>query len=301
MYTKMLIPLDGSKTAEKVLPFARVLAENLKLPIELLGVVDIGAMAAHIAADKARYLDALIAEGERSSSDYLRGIAAKFPGLSVKCTVERGKPAEAIIERAATDKGTLITMATHGRSGINRWLLGSIAEKVLRGTGNPLFLVRANETTGMTDGKVTMKSIIVPLDGSTLAESVLPTVAAVAKVLDLEVILCRAFELPPSAYYGAESYLPDYDALKEQVKDEARSYLDGKAEALREKGLTKVATELLEGAGAEEIIAYARAHPDSLVAMCTHGRSGVKRWVLGSVTEKVVRHSGDPVLVVRAV
>jgi len=299
MYTKMLIPLDGSKTAEKVLPFARVLAETLKLPIELFGVVDIGAMAAHIVADKALYLDALIAEGERSSGDYLKGIAAKFPGLSVKCTVERGKPADAIIEKAAMDKGTLVTMATHGRSGINRWLLGSIAEKVLRGTGNPLFLVRANES-GTADGKAAMKSIIVPLDGSPLAESVLPTVAAVAKVLDLEVILCRAFELPPSAYYGAESYLPDYDALKEQVKDDARSYLDGKAEALREKGLTKVATELLEGAGAEEIIAYARAHPNSLVAMCTHGRSGVRRWVLGSVTEKVVRHSGDPVLVVRA-
>src|SRR3990172_4178655 len=299
MYTKILIHLDGSKTAENVLPFARVLAETLKLPVELLGVVDIGAMAAHIAADKARYLDALIAEGGRSSGDYLRGTAAKFSGLSVQCMVERGRPAEAIIERAAKDKDTLIAMATHGRSGINRWLLGSIAEKVLRGTGNPLFLVRANEP-GTADGKATMKSIIVPLDGSSLAESVLPTVAAVAKVLDLEVILCRVFELPPSAYYGAESYLPDYDALKEQVKDDARSYLEDKAEELKGKGLTKISTELLEGAGAEEIIAYARAHPDSLVAMCTHGRSGVRRWVLGSVTEKVVRHSGDPVLVVRA-
>jgi len=285
MYTKMLIPLDGSQTAEKVLPFARALAETLKIPIDLLGVIDLSVMVAHIAADKARYLDTLIAQGERSSGVYLKEIAERLPGLSVTCTVERGRPAEAIIERAAADKGTLITMATHGRSGISRWLLGSVAEKVLRGTANPLFLVRGNEE-GTTDGSATMRSIIVPLDGSELAESVLPTVVAVVKMLDLEVVLCRVYELPASAYYGAEDYLP--------------SYLEQKVEALKAMGLAKVSSVVLEGSGADEIIRFAQTHPDSLVAMCTHGRSGVKRWVLGSVTEKVVRHSGDPVLVVRA-
>ncbi len=299
MYTKMLIPLDGSRTAEKVLPFARVLAQTLKIPIELLGVVDVSVMVSHIAADKARYLDTLITQGEQSSGVYLKEFAERLHGLSVTCTVERGRPAEAIIERAAKEKGTLITMATHGRSGINRWLLGSVAEKVLRGTANPLFLVRGNEE-GKTDGLAAMKSIIVPLDGSELAESVLPTSAAIAKVLGLEVVLCRAYELPASAYYGAEDYLPNYDALKVQVQDEARNYLDQKVEALKGMGLAKVSSVVLEGAGADEIIRFAQTHPDSLVAMCTHGRSGVKRWVLGSVTEKVVRHSGDPVLVVRA-
>ena len=145
-----------------------------------------------------------------------------------------------------------------------------------------------------------MKSIIVPLDGSELAESVLPTAAAIAKASDFEVVLCRVYELPATAYYGAEDYLPNYDALKAQVKDEAQSYLDQKLEALKAMGLAKASSVLLEGSGADEIIHYAQTHPDSLVAMCTHGRSGVKRWVLGSVTEKVVRHSGDPVLVVRS-
>jgi nucleotide-binding universal stress UspA family protein len=291
--------LDGSKTAEKVLPFARVLAQTLKLPIELLGVVDIATMVTHMAADRARYLDTLITQGEHSSRVYLEEIAQRFPSLSVTCMVERGRPAEVIIERAAAEKGTLITMATHGRSGISRWLLGSVAEKVLRGTTNPLFLVRGNEDA-VANGGAAMKSIIVPLDGSELAESVLPTVVAAAKVLDLEVVLCRVCELPASAYYGAEDYLPNYDALKAQVKDEARGYLEGRARELKKQGLSKVSSVVLEGAGAEEIIRYARSHRDSLVAMCTHGRSGVKRWVLGSVTEKVVRHSGNPVLIVRA-
>lgn len=299
MYTRMLIPLDGSRTAEKVLPFARALGQTLKIPIELLGVVDVSVMVAHVAADKARYLETLIAQGEHSSRAYLQEIAERFSGLSATCAVERGRPAEAIIERAAMDKGTLIAMATHGRSGINRWLLGSVAEKVLRGTTNPLFLVRGNEER-RTDGTPTIKSIIVPLDGSELAESVLPTAAAIAKVLDIEVVLCRVYELPASAYYGAEDYLPNYDALKSQVKDEVHGYLEQKIERLKELGLTKVTPVVLEGSGADEIIQFTQARPNSLVAMCTHGRSGVKRWVLGSVTEKVVRHSGDPVLVVRA-
>jgi len=159
--------------------------------------------------------------------------------------------------------------------------------------------VRGNEE-GTADGSAAMRSIIVPLDGSELAESVLSTVVAVAKMLDLEVVLCRVYELPASAYYGAEDYLPNYDALKAQVQDEARSYLEQKVEVLKAMGLAKVSSVVLEGSGADEIIRFAQTHPDSLVAMCTHGRSGVKRWVLGSVTEKVVRHSGDPVLVVRA-
>jgi nucleotide-binding universal stress UspA family protein len=299
MYTKLLIPLDGSNTAEKVLPFARILAGTLKLPVELLAVVDISAATAHIAADKARYLYTIIAEGERASRDYLDALSATFCGVPVVCTVERGKPADAIIERAAADKGTLIAMATHGRSGINRWMMGSVAEKVLRGTSTPLFLVRATEA-GAIDGTAAIKSIVVPLDGSALAESVLPTVMEVAKTLDLEVILCRAYELAASAYYGSEDYLPNYDEMLREVKEEAESYLEKKVESLKVSGLTKVFWAALNGSGAEEIIGYARKHPDALVAMCTHGRSGISRWVLGSVAERVVRHSDDPVLVVHA-
>src|SRR4030095_6738834 len=118
MYTGVLIPLDGSKTAEKVLPYARFAAGALKLPIELLAVVDIVEMATHISADRARYLETMIEDSVRTSEHYLRGIACAFP-RGTKCTVEKGKAEQVIIETAAADKGTLITMATHGRSGIN--------------------------------------------------------------------------------------------------------------------------------------------------------------------------------------
>jgi len=299
MYSKILVPLDGSKVADRVLPFVQMLAGALKLPVELLEVVDISVMTAHIAADKARYLDRMISEGERSSQEYLEKTAAKFAGSKVNCTVLRGHAADVITERAGAEPGTLIAMATHGRSGVNRWLLGSVTEKVLRGSKSPLFLVRAgfdNDAAPM----VTPKTIVVPLDGSELAESVLPTVAEFAKALNLAVVLCRAFELAASAYYGSEAYLPNYEEMTQQIRAEAEDYLREKAEKLKAAGVTTVSAVVLEGSGADQIIRYAHEHHDALVAMCTHGRSGVGRWVLGSVTEKVVRHSDDPVLVVHA-
>src|SRR5262249_10096382 len=179
MFTRMLIPLDGSTTAEKVLPYARFVASELKLPVELLGVVDIAEMATHIAAARAFHLDSVIEDSVRNSEQYLKAIAATFPGASTKCTMENGEPEEMNSEAAPADEGTFIAMATDGRSGIDRWLLGSIAEKVLRGTTNPLRLVRATEEA-KTESVASLKSIVVPLDGSELAEGVLPVVAELA-------------------------------------------------------------------------------------------------------------------------
>jgi nucleotide-binding universal stress UspA family protein len=214
--------------------------------------------------------------------------------------VERGKAEQAIIERAAIDKGTLVAMATHGRSGINRWLLGSVTEKVLRGTINPLLLIRATDEA-KTDGETTVKSLVVPLDGSGLAESVLPTVADLAKKLSLEVVLFRAYNIPYNAYASAEGYAAvDYEELLALMREEAVTYLENKVAVVKKMGVDKVSSVAKEGFAADEIIARGRKTPDNLIAMCTHGRSGVKRWMLGSVTETVVRHSGDPVLVIRA-
>jgi len=300
MFTKMLIPLDGSKNAEKVLPYARNLAGKFKIPIELLAVIDIAEMATHISAEKARYLDTMIEEGVRASTTYLRGIATTFPDATVSCTVEKGSAVETIIQKGETDVGMLITMATHGRSGLNRFLLGSVAEKVMRGTVNPILLIRAaDEAKGADEEKLT--SVIVPLDGSELAESVLPMVAGVAKKLGLEVVLFRAYHIPYNAYAGDDGYYAvNYDELISGVRDEAKEYLEKKVAEVKKLGVEKVSMLIKEGFAGDEIITLGRKTPDNLIAMCSHGRSGVKRWVLGSVTETVVRHSGDPVLVVRA-
>ena len=300
MYSKILVPLDGSKTSENVLPYARYLAGKFKVPVELLAVLDIAEMATHISAEKARHLDTMIEDGMRASTTYIRGVATTFPDGKVTCTVEKDRAEDAIINKAEADGGTLITMATHGRSGLNRFLLGSVAEKVLRGSANPLLLVRATEA-GKTTGETAFKAIIVPLDGSELAESVLPTVATMAKELDLEVVLFRAYHIPYNAYAGDDGYYAvNYDELISGVRDEAKEYLDKKVDEVKKLGVAKVTALSKEGFAGDEIIALGRKTPDALIAMCSHGRSGVKRFVLGSVTENVVRHSDDPVLVVRA-
>ena len=299
MYSKMLIPLDGSKTAEKVLPYARYLASKFKIPIELLAVIDIAELATHISAEKARYLNTMIEDGVRASTAYLRGIATTFPDAKVTCTVEKGRAEDTIIEKGEGDTGLLITMATHGRSGLNRFLLGSVAEKVLRGSGNPLLLIRASDEA-KAEGEARLTSIVVPLDGSELAESVLPGVVTMAKIFDVEVHLFRAYQVPYNAYTGDDGYTVNYEELNAALRDESNEYLEKKVAELKKLGVKKVSALTKEGFAGDEIIALGRKTPDNLIAMCSHGRSGVRRFVLGSVTETVVRHCGDPVLVVRA-
>jgi nucleotide-binding universal stress UspA family protein len=178
-------------------------------------------------------------------------------------------------------------------------LLGSVAEKVLRGTSNPLVLIRASGEA-KTEGEATLKTVIVPLDGSEMAESVLPAVVEISKKINLEVILFRAYSIPYSAYAGGDGYYAvNFDELISGVKEDARDYLQKKTEELKKRGVEKVSYELKEGLSADQIMSFAKKTPNSLIAMCTHGRSGIERWVLGSVTETVVRHSGNPVLIVR--
>jgi nucleotide-binding universal stress UspA family protein len=298
MYKKILIPLDGSKTAEAVLPYARTLTRKLNLPVELLGIVDVAGLATQVSHGSARYFEKMISESVAGSERYLTSIAASFPRAQVQCTTERGTPAEVILEKAS-DKATLMTMATHGRSGMNRFLLGSVAEKVLRAANAQVLLIRATEGVS-SEGEATLNSIVVALDGSELAEGVFPSVIALAREVGLEVILLRSYRVPANIYAAPEDYYPvRYEDAQKDLKDEAESYLARKVAELKRFGIAKVSHSAPEGFAADEIIALGRRLPDNLIAMSTHGRTGVGRWVLGSVTETVVRHSGDPVLVVR--
>jgi nucleotide-binding universal stress UspA family protein len=297
MYTRLLIPLDGSKTAEAALPYGRTLARTLKIPVELLGVVDTSVLDNRVFRDSGDS-ETIIAESIRSSEEYLNRIVKTFPDDNVSCIVETGRAEDVIIEKAGSD-ATLTAMATHGRSGIDRLLMGSVAEKVLRSAINPLILIRASEEA-KSEGLALLKSVIVPLDGSELAETVLSPVAQLANALKLEVILLRAYQIPMNTYAGMEdSYPIDYEKISVALKEEAQSYLERKVAELKLNGIEKLSFVIAEGSGASEIVALGRRTPDNLIAMCTHGRSGIKRWVLGSVTEKVVRLCGDPVLIVR--
>jgi nucleotide-binding universal stress UspA family protein len=283
MYKRILVPLDGSKLSESVLPYARFVANRLQLPIDLLHVNDAeNGMGSY-------------AKG----TDYLTQVAAGLSNSVVDCFIEDGKAAEVIVDRASRDPGILITMATHGRSGAQRWLLGSVAQKVLQATSSPLLLIRSKKETRSSD-EARIRSVIVPLDGSHLAESIFPHVLYLAKHLNLEVVLIRSYIVPTTGYFVGTGVLPPaIGELANKIKKETTEYLQARMEQLQAEGIDRVTCLALEGGGAEEIIDLAQKTSDNIVAMSTHGRSGMGRWVLGSVTDRVVCYCGDPVLVIR--
>jgi nucleotide-binding universal stress UspA family protein len=294
MFTRILVPLDGSANAEKALPHARALARALEIPIILITVIG---TAADFFTKRARCLDTLIEDSMRNSEEYLKKISKTFPVASIQYRVEKGRAEDAIITNAAADIGTLITMASHGRSGLNRWLLGSVAEKVVRGANNPVLVVRANEEAS-SQGEAAPDSIIVPLDGSALAESVLPYVVELAKAFHAKVTLFQSYSLK-QVIFSFEEYTPDLDELKGELKWEAMSYLDEKLAELKSRGLVDVFCFVTEGDAAATIIEMGKGAPNTLIAMSTHSGSTIKHWVLGSVTEKMLRHANNPVLTIR--
>lgn len=300
MYTKILVALDGSWMSEGILPHARFFANALKVSVELLQVIEPDIIQTLYDPQRGQDLDVVEGHLKSVSQTYLERVASSFQDKDrVNCTVEVGKPAEVIIDKARREKELLVAMSTHGHSGMKHWFLGSVTEKVLYATTNHLLLVRRKEESGEPE-PASLKTILVPLDGSKLAEQVLTHVASLAQRLRLGVILVRVHELPLSSYLATEDYVPDLPQLSQRLEEEAKNYLEMKAQQLRAKEVENVSTLALSGKAAEKIIDVAWKTTDNLVMMCTHGRSGIGRWVIGSVTSCVVRHSNDPVLVIRA-
>jgi nucleotide-binding universal stress UspA family protein len=290
MYNRILVPLDGSNLSAGVLPYVRWLAPALHVPVELLHVNDPARLAPY--------------SPPMQRGDYLEKVAASFSGTNVKCTIELGNPAEVIINRVSAEAGVLVAMATHGYSGAARWLLGSVAAKVLRALTSDLLLVRPQGANG--SGAVELKTVLVPLDCSQPAEKVLPTVSELANLLDLKVQLVHVtkhvYTGPPDAFLPVFGAIPNLKELWERDKAAAQKYLTEKVEQLRTKPLTNLSSVVIEGGvdgAAAEIIDFAQNIPGSLIAMTSHGQSAIGRWLIGSVTERVVCHSITPVLVVR--
>ncbi len=219
--------------------------------------------------------------------------------IPVKSEILLGNPAEKILEYAEKENIGLIVMATHGRSGMTRWALGSVADKVVRATTRPVVLTRGKDSLPETREKGILNKILIPLDGSRNAEVVIPYIEELAARLKVEVILLQALV---SGYQT----LSDYVALtEEQLKSDkaaAIDHLDKIAAQLKKKSIT-VTTEvrliIQEARAADEIIDFAGQIRADLIAMSTHGRSGVRRWVFGSVAERILREGNIPLLLVK--
>lgn len=305
MFTRILVPLDGSELAEQVLPYVRILGKGLQARVELLRVFE---PVSPSLADPAHglYLDRIIASVRTQMQDYVENVAASLrkDGLTVSTIVHEGNPAASIVQEAETIPDTLVAISTHGRSGITRWVMGSTTDKVLHATSHPLLIVRVRDRPVVGPGVIRLNSILVPLDGSTIAEQALPYAGALATALGLNVILLRVtlsaedYPLPASDFAGYP--LSRIEGLIEMADAEAREYLETVCEKLREQGVDSVEGCVVHGHPGGTIIDMTRQIQDCLVAMTTHGVSGLDRWIRGSVANRVVRHSVDPVLVIRA-
>jgi nucleotide-binding universal stress UspA family protein len=311
MYQRILVPLDGSPLAEQVLPYVRILGKALQAPIELLRTF--GLVPAELADPvHGRHLDQLVASFRNEAQDSLDRAQASLQGLGVpvSTSVYEGEPASYIVREAEREPGTLIAMCTHGRSGITRWVMGSVTDKVLHATTNPLLIVRAT-SQGNSSTDVKLSTVIVPVDGSSLAEQSLPHVVALARGLHLKVMLVRvtgsAEEYYQYSAYQRAGTIPGLGTGARSIEEFSREadaraieYLHRVRGKLLQERVSSVEERLLHGQPAGAIVDLARETQDNLIAMTTHGHSGLERWVLGSVTDRVVRHSGDPVLVIHA-
>lgn len=298
MYKKILVPLDGSELAEVALPYAEGVAGRLKAELVMLMVCPETDPVYAAFGDDAKLRQA-------GAGRYLHRLANDFKeqNIEVRLEVRLGPSASTIVDMAEEEGFGLIIMATHGRSGLGRWVLGSTADKVLRAATRPVLLIRAKGEQPEVRAQGIFNRILVPLDGSPEGESILPHVEALAMEFKSELILFRVvpFEtyIMPVGTEGAYDLTGSAQALMQAQLEDSRDYLEGVKERLSEKGF-HVIIDAFIGQAAEEIINKAESHDAGLVAMCTHGRSGVERWVHGSVATKVLHGGSTPLLLVRA-
>ncbi len=305
MYRRMLVPLDGSEVAEVVLVYVKELAATLNLDVTLLNICtpdERELLPMHRA-----YVERTADTVKRQSKEIQKkgDLQPSGRAAEIRGEVAIGYPAEEIVRHADENNVDLVLMATHGRSGIRRWAVGSVADKVLRASKKPVWLVRAGIAEEIVYDKWPKKTILVPLDGSELAESVLPHVETLAKHHDaqlMDVVLLRVCERAIIPVDYAEGIPIGWDRQLEKeisrCKQVSAQYLAGVEKRLRDIGLS-VKSVVLEGKPAEEIVDYATKNPFNLIAMATHGRSGISRWAYGSVAERVLLGVTSPLFLVR--
>jgi nucleotide-binding universal stress UspA family protein len=296
---RIIVPLDGSELAEQIVPYAAELAAILEVPLALLHVVDPEGLQRPELHQEGHdvYLEQIVEHQEGWARAYLNALAKVYrrEGVAVETQVTYGEPGHAIAQAAAGDGRTMVAMGTHGRTGIHRMVLGSVADRVLEAGASPLLLFRPS--VGRTCPARTPRHIIVPLDGSAFGEEALPMAGYLGRALHAKVLLTRVATLQP-AFVALPMMSDEGPMLYPELTPDVRGYLDERVHSLC---LDHVDADsvLLEGEAGAQLVHLASTTKDSLIVTTTHGRSGIRRTVLGSVADQLVRGSGAPVLVLR--
>ena len=313
MFEKILVPLDGTDLAEGILPCISQLARGLNAKTTLFTVVDpdtievsprretrVRAERSFVSSPASRggNFSQRLDRVERAIGEYQRSVAERLDGGGVDgdSKVAVGSPAEEIVRVAGEERYGMIAMSTHARGAVGRGILGSVTDKVVPSSPVPVLTIRPEEAEKYWQEGETIGTLVIPLDGSHLAENVLPYAEELARKLSLKCILAHAvgFGAPP---VPAQFYESSTASEEEELEKEVAGYLAETVNTLSAKGLD-VTWRVHKGRAANFIVDLARETPQSIVALTTRGNSGVTRWILGSIAEKVVRSSGGPVLIV---
>ncbi|MBI4306970.1 MAG: universal stress protein [Chloroflexi bacterium] len=272
-YSRIVVPLDGSPLARRALPVAVALAYQQAQPELLLVTVR------HSGGATPKRFDWF----PDDVHSYLRRAAedARMPTGMVRTHVLFGDPPAAIAKFAVQENANLIAMATHGRTGLARGVLGSVTDRVIHLATVPVLVVGSHTPGPAAFEQIRIEHVITPLDGSELAETALARSRPLAEALDASLTLLRA--VPAEAT----------DSERRRAED----YLERTASTLRKNGLG-VETLVALGPAAESIIRAAEVRPRSVIAMTTRGASGLVRLTRGSVTDAVVRHAPVPTIVI---
>src|SRR5579862_883698 len=301
MFERILVPLDGSPRAELILPqIARILNRE-DSEIILLRIVNIPESAGLVMNTNIRHQE------REEAQQYLHDLAQRVgkKTFKVHARLAEGWPADVILETARTEGATMIAMTTHGRTGLNRWAMGSVAEKVARSSDVPVLMVRSfrrspkGDLEPMVPEELPFRRILVPVDGSTTSMSVIGSAEKLAELYGSEVLVLHV--LPP--YVPPNAMLPGMEASfpilrPEPIHSEDDEVTEKAAERFRHAGL-KATRLTVEGEPASEILDLSKNRGMDLIALGTHGRTGFSRWALGSVAERVLRSTEVPLLLVR--
>ncbi len=282
---RILLPLDGSADANAAIPYAVAMA-GPGGTIILLTVISPGGPS--------------VDHGEEPLPAAMNAAATELraAGLIVETRVLTGDPADIIVQSAANGGADTIVMASQGRGAVGRLLHGSVADRVVREATVPVMVVRA-EAAG--PGPAAISRLVVPLDGSPLSAESLPVASSLAERLGLPISLVRVVNVaeltPPAVGMGEAIPYQMYDETEAEMEQTAGEYLDDVASNLRGQGITVQAT-VLSGSPAAAIIDATQ--PGDIVVLCSHERSGVLRWLMGSVAEQLVRDDDALVILVPA-
>jgi nucleotide-binding universal stress UspA family protein len=300
---EILVPLDGSEMAECALSYVKALAPRLGCRLLLF-----------TACTPGDPLERLYRAYLEKKTDEL-----KSQGIGAGSELARGDPASQILDFAERGDMRLIAISAHGCGGVSRWPLGSIARKVLAKSHTPVLLIRTGGPRAALEAEDVHKTvgpelaflpkepfrILVPLDGSPVAQAIIPYVEALAYGMACDIALLRVAEpidIPRVGKLGRSSGVTEYERewrdLAMEAESEAKRYLGEMEIALANKGIN-VRSASLVGKPVDTILQFADDCSADLVALATHGFSGISRWAFGSVASKVVEGSSRPVLLVR--